>query len=633
MEITSIGQLIIGGLTIGVVYGLVGLAFAVMLKATDLLNFAQGEMVMLGALTGYTLLSALQVPFIVAFLVCSIFVGMLGILMERFILRPILTRKSPLLVLLISTVGLSLTLQALGIVIWGAEPMRYPGLTGETLEFAGLVLRPQTLWILGLGLVTVVGFHLFLHRTLTGISWRASALAPEAAALMGVSRKRNVALTFAISSGLGGAAGVLLAPIYFASFNLGATVIVKSFVAAGIGGFGLLGSILGGLAIGVTETIAAGFLASQYKDAVMYGVLIIALLMLFRSKRPEGRSVSDIPRTALVSPFELGSGDLGLWLRLALIGAGIGVWFLLPLALSSYAIHVLTLALIYGVSVLGLQVIVGYGGLLSFAQSAFFAIGAYTSALATMRLGVPFPLALILAGLVAGTASLLLVPILRLGGHYLAVATIAVHEIVVVFMIEWESLTNGAYGISGIPAPEIGPLKVTSDVSYFILTSFILLVAFLGLRFLMGSRFGRELVALRENELAASSVGINPVVRRAQAFVVGTACAGVAGGLYAHFVKFIMPEKFPIEHSLTQIVMSVVGGLGHLAGAVLGPVMVIALPEALRALRELRIIIYGLVVVVFMLWLPGGMMELLTRVWNRWVFKTLRNFKVFTGTR
>jgi len=630
MDITRVAQLIVGGLTIGCVYGLVGLAFAVMLRATDLLNFAQGELVMLGALVGYTLLAVLKVPFFVAFVVASVLVGLFGIFMERFIIRPILTKRSPLLVLLIATVGLSLTMQALGIVVWGAEPMSYPEM-GEPLKLAGIVIRPEHLWVLGLALVTVLGFHFFLHRTMTGISWRACALDPDTAALMGVSRKRNVALTFVISSGLGGGAGVLLAPMYFASFNLGGSIIIKSFAAVGLGGFSLIGSIVGGLAVGVTETLAAGLLTSEYKEVITYGILVIVLLLFFRSKRPEGRSVAEAPKTTLVSPLQMGTGRFSFWLRMTVLFLAVAAWLLVPFVARTYALHILILACIYAISVLGLQLIIGYTGQFSFAQIAFFGIGAYTSTLLTMKLGLPFPVALLFAGVVAGTISCLFVPILRLGGHYLAVATIAVQEIIVIFMTEWESITNGAYGIMNIPDPQIGPLSIDNNTSYYFLTTIVLLLVFLFVRLLSRSSFGRELMAIRENELAASSVGINLVQRKAQAFVIGTACAGIGGALYAHFMGFINPEQFLGIRSLSQIVMCVIGGLGSLVGGPLGAILVIALPEFLRMLQEYRMVMYGLLVCGFMLWLPGGMMELFTRAWNRWIFRAIQSLWSFVA--
>lgn len=623
MDAESIAQLVVGGLTIGLVYGLVGLAFAVMLKATELLNFAQGELIMLGALIGYTLLATLKVPFAVAFVVCTIAVGLIGVLMERFVLRPILTKKSPLLVVLIATVGLSLTLQAAGIIIWGAEPMSYPALSGQPLQLGSISIRPQNLWILGLSLIMMVGFRFFLQNTLTGISWRACALDPDTASLMGVSRKRNVALTFAISSGLGGAAGVLLAPMYFASFDLGAKIIIKCFAAAGLGGFGLIGSVIGGVVVGVTETLAAGLLTSEYRDVVTYGLLIVALMVMFSSSRPEGRSIAEVPRTTLIPPIKLGAAQLRTVLRASGLVLLVLAWLLVPFLLRPYALHIATLACIYGISVLGLQVIIGYTGQFSFAQAAFFGIGAYTSALLTLKLSVPFPLALLLAGVLSAAVGFLLTPILRLGGHYLAVATIAVQEIIVVFMVEWKSITNGAYGLTRIPMPQFGPLVVSKGVSYFFLVTAIVAGLLVLLRFMSRSALGRELVAIRENELAASSVGINRVARKAQAFAIGTGCAGIAGSLYAHFMGFITPEQFIHTHSLSQIVMSVIGGLGSLVGALFGSAVVIALPETLRVLNEYRMILYGLIVCVFMLWIPGGMVQLLVMAWNRWVFPLL----------
>ncbi len=244
MDWLTILQLAFSGLTIGCVYSLVGLGFALTLRATELINFAQGEMVMLGAFIGLNLITSFHLPYVVVFVLAVILTGLFGVFMERFILRRILDNKSPLLNLLIATLGISIALQALAIIVWGREPVPYPEVfSGQTLHFAGIRLQYLNLWILCMGLASMAALQFFFKKTMTGISWRAASLDPATAALYGVNRKHNVSLTFALSAALGGGAGVLIAPLFFASFGLGHSVLVKSFAAAAMGGFGVIGTM------------------------------------------------------------------------------------------------------------------------------------------------------------------------------------------------------------------------------------------------------------------------------------------------------------------------------------------------------------------------------------------------------
>ena len=277
------------------------------------------------------------------------------------------------------------------------------------------------------------------------------------------------------------------------------------------------------------------------------------------------------------------------------------------LALSS---NLVNLASILAIAALGLQLIVGYTGQFSFGHAAFYGVGAYASTLLVMKLKVPFILALPCAAIAAALAGLLIAPVLRLSGHYLAIATLAVGEIVFVLMINWKALTNGAYGIYGIPLPEIGPLKVDDDPKFFILVTLVLaLVYFIAVR-LVHSRFGRGLIAVRENELAAIAAGINPLRQKSAAFIYGSASAGVAGALYAHYGSYISPEFFSFNVSVQMVVMVVIGGLGSMPGAIIGALVVVLLPESLRAFADYRLVIYGGLIIVFMLFLPGGLADI-----------------------
>ena len=611
MDLSAIPQLAFGGLTIGCVYSLVGLGFALTLRATELINFAQGEMVMLGAFIGLTLITSLPLPYFAVFLLAVVLTGLFGVFMERFILRRILDNQAPLLNLLIATLGISIALQALAIILWGREPVPYPDIfQSQGVALLGVNLQPLNLWILFLGLASMGALHWFFQKTMTGISWRAASLDPSTAALYGVNRRRNVSLTFALSAALGGGAGVLIAPLFFASFGLGHAILVKAFAAAAMGGFGVVGTMFGGLALGVVETLAAGLVSSEYKNVIMYLILLAILMFFFRPQIPAGRSITEGSKVVAARPVSLIGTGSPLWFKLVLPAAAVLLWLCIPLAFDTYTMRILNLAVIFGVAVLGLQLIVGYTGQFSFGHAAFFGIGAYASALLTMKLNLPFIISLPLAGVLAGLAGWLVAPLLRLSGHFLAIGTLATGEIIFLLMLNWKWLTKGAYGLYGIPFPSFFGYELDTDESFFILASLVLALVYFFLRRLTRSRFGRALIAVRENELAAMVTGIKVHQQKILAFVVGTACAGLAGALYAHYISYISPESFKFHVSVEMVTMVVIGGLGSMPGGIIGALVVILLPEYLRALADYRLVVYGAMLITFMMFLPGGLTDL-----------------------
>jgi branched-chain amino acid transport system permease protein len=284
---------------------------------------------------------------------------------------------------------------------------------------------------------------------------------------------------------------------------------------------------------------------------------------------------------------------------------------------DTYALRVVNMALISAIAVLGLQMIVGLTGQFSFGHAAFFGVGAYASTIATTKLGLPVLAGLPIAALAAGIAGLIVAPILRLSGHFLAIGTLALGEIIFLLMLNLKSVTNGAYGIYGIPLPSIAGREIESEEAFFALISAVLVLVYLALRRLLRSRFGRSLVAVRENELAALASGVSPFAQKAKAFVVGSACAGIAGSLYAHYIAYINPEGFTFMVSVQFVTMVVIGGLGSLAGGIVGALVVILLPEYLRGLADFRLVVYGGLIVGFMMFLPGGLADLGRRIATR----------------
>ncbi len=180
-------------------------------------------------------------------------------------------------------------------------------------------------------------------------------------------------------------------------------------------------------------------------------------------------------------------------------------------------------------------------------------------------------------------------------------------------MLNWKWLTKGAYGLYGIPFPRLGPWEVDSEPGYYLLVSAVMVLVYLALRRLIRSRMGLALLAVRENELAALASGVEAAGAKMKAFVAGTACAGLAGALYAHYVSYINPESFTFQVSIEMVTMVVIGGLGSLPAGILGALVVVLLPEYLRALADYRLVVYGALLISFMMFLPGGLADLLRR--------------------
>lgn len=275
-------QQIISGLAVGCVYGLIALGFVLIFKATEVINFAQGEMVMIGAFIAFTLITIFKVPFILAFLLTPIICGGLGRLMERVLIRPLV--GEPVISIIMVTIGLSITLRAFAGMIWSYDTFDFPHLFSEdAIKIKSIIIAPIDIWVILVSLGLVICLFLFFKFTTLGISLQAAAQNPLASLLMGISVKRVYAMTWAISAMVGAVAGIIIAPITFLNVNMG-FLGLKAFPAAVIGGFNSIpGAIVGGIIIGISENLAGIYLPLWFKDIFAY-VVMLAVLMI----RPEG---------------------------------------------------------------------------------------------------------------------------------------------------------------------------------------------------------------------------------------------------------------------------------------------------------------------------------------------------------
>ena len=282
---------------------------------------------------------------------------------------------------------------------------------------------------------------------------------------------------------------------------------------------------------------------------------------------------------------------------------------------SPYHLHVLIMAGVFAILALSLNLLLGYTGQLSLGHAAFFGIGAYTSALLALKLEWSFWLALPSAAVAAGLAGWAIGRLaLKLRGAYFVLVTISFAGVISLVSINWMELTNGPLGLPGVPPPELGPWSLRTKTAYYYLVLAAAALAYLVCHRLVYSRIGRALVALRENEPLAESVGIDGTRYLVLAAVVSAALAGVAGSLYAHYTRFVSPEVFLFTYTVTMVIMVIAGGKGTLVGPVIGALLFTALPEALREAMawQWQMLAYGVVLVVLVFFLPRGIVPAIT---------------------
>ncbi|WP_417913997.1 ABC transporter permease subunit [Candidatus Electronema sp. JM] len=283
-----------------------------------------------------------------------------------------------------------------------------------------------------------------------------------------------------------------------------------------------------------------------------------------------------------------------------------------PHLVSTYQVNIMSTALLYMLLGLGLNIVVGMAGLLDLGYVAFYAVGAYSYALLNLHFGIGFWTALPIGGLLAALFGILLgFPVLRLRGDYLAIVTLGFGEIIRLVLENWTAFSQGPSGISGIPRPGFFGLKMTLDQSltylYYLMLLMVILTVFATSR-LQNSRIGRAWAALREDETACRAMGINKTKIKLAAFASGAFWAGMAGVLFAAKTTFVNPASFTFMESAVILCIVVLGGMGSIPGVIIAALLLILLPEYLRALADYRMLAFGATLVLMMIFRPGGLL-------------------------
>ena len=277
-------QQLVNGITLGGVYALIAVGYTMVYGVIQLINFAHGEVYMLGGFLAYTLVAVLGMPFFPAFILTLLICALLGVILDFVAYRPL--RKAPRLAALITAIGMSIFLQNMALLIWGSQIKSYPRdmlpafFSDAAITFADVSLSWLQLFILAITLLSMIVLHLTIHKTRIGMAMRAISQDKTASALMGIGVNRVISFTFAIGSAMGGMAGILVGLYYNAIFpTMGYVAGIKAFAAAVLGGIGSVpGAMLGGGVLGIAEVMGAGYISSEYRDGISYAVMIAVIL-------------------------------------------------------------------------------------------------------------------------------------------------------------------------------------------------------------------------------------------------------------------------------------------------------------------------------------------------------------------
>jgi branched-chain amino acid transport system permease protein len=275
-------QVLIGALMIGSIYGLLALGYSLIYKASGLMTFVQGELLMIGSFLGLTFYKYLQLSFFISFLLTMICMFILGMLIEKSIIRVLVQKGSGGIYVVLSTIALSIIFQNLAMLIWGSVPLQFPPIFKVSLiNIGGINIAPESLLVLATSIICMVALHLYIKMTKFGTAMRAAAQDPLAASSIGINVSLTTGVTWGLSSALAGVAGVLIGPLFGVMATMGSMVGLKGFAGAVVGGYGdMYGAIIGSLSIGIIETFSASYISSVYKEFLVFFIMI--LVMIFK---------------------------------------------------------------------------------------------------------------------------------------------------------------------------------------------------------------------------------------------------------------------------------------------------------------------------------------------------------------
>ena len=606
------------GLCSGLSYAMLAVGLVLVYRATKVINFAHGEIGAFGAAVLGILVVDHGWNFWLALLVAIAIGAAVGALVEVLVVRRLFHR--PRFVLLIATIGVSQVLffaQAALPSVRNQGP--YPTPIDRVLQIDQFFLRSEHFMVLALVPALIAGVTLFLNRNPHGLAIKACAENADAAQLGGISIRRVSSFVWVLAGVLATLTTVLVNPLKGAvvgapSIALGPGLLLRALIAVLIGRFVSLPWVLaGGIGVGIVEAL---LFSNVQNPGTTDAVLLVAacVLVLWRGRTmaiDHGGSWFDASRAAA------GDGNRGRRTRQWGIAAAVGFGVLLPLVASSSSQSFLfSRMLIFALVALSVTVLTGWAGQLSLGQFGFVGLGAMTTAALVDR-GMPFGAAAVYATFASALAAVLLgTPALRVRGPLFAVLTLAFAVAANGWILN-QSWFLGDRTLANIPRGELGPIDLGSQRTYYYLCLVVVVLAGLGLGRLRRTGVGRAIVAVRDNERGAASYTISPALAKLTAFGVSGALAGLAGALLGGLQVQFGTDTFRPDLSFLVVTIAVIGGLGSVPGALLGAVYVLGVPAMFGHSLEVQLLTSGAGLLLLLLVLPGGLVELATRVGRR----------------
>ncbi|MGD1885294.1 MAG: ABC transporter permease [Paracoccaceae bacterium] len=590
---------------------LVACGLSLIFGVTRIVNFAHGSLYMIGAYTGYSLMQVLPgaVGFWGAIVVAGLVVGLVGLLIEILVLRPVY--RAPELFQLVATFGVILVIQDLALMIWGPEDLlgpRAPGLRG-VVRIMGEPIPKYDIALLIITPFVAVALWYLITKTRLGVLVRAATQDREMVGALGVNQSWLFTGVFALGSALAGLGGALQLPKGGADLLMDFNILAPVFVVVVIGGMGSLpGAYLAAIIISVLNVFGVSYLP-QSTLVLMFVVMIVVLMIrpygLFGREEVAGEhgQVGEPER-----PIKPASNTVRM-----VVAAGLLVLALLPLYGSHFSLVLITDVLIFCLFAASLHFLLGTGGLVSFGHAAYYGGGAYVAALLVTHVDSQMELAFLLAPFGAGLAALSIGWVcLRLTGVYFAMLTLAFAQLIWSLVFQWGDFTGGDDGLVNI-----WPAQWLKDTTvYFYFTLVIATSGILILRHVAHSPFGYALRAARDSERQAEATGIDTRKVRLLAFGFAGFMGGLAGALFVFSKGSVFPNELEIARSFDALIVVFLGGVKTLAGGVVGAGFFKGIEELLIRFEYWRLLM-GLLIIFVVIAAPDGVVGSLRKGMER----------------
>lgn len=608
---------LLNGVSFGMILFLLAMGLSITLGVMGILNLAHGSLFMIGGFVGVSVVHA-GGGFWLAVVAGSIGAALAGLIMERLFLGRLYKQLDNQVLL---TLGLVYIIGNAALWIYGGRVQIFdpPPMLNWKIAIGRYAFPFYRIFLIGVGAVTFVVLWWLIEKTRVGAIVRAGMDNKEMTMGMGVNYGLTCSAVFALGAGIGGFAGTLSIPFTGVVQSMALDILLYALIVVVVGGAGsVVGSLLGALIIGIVDA----FGKSYFPDFAMFSIyLVLIVMLLLRPRGLLGRKQDVEDSGGEPPPFVSGRfPGSPLFHLIPWILCFLAFVALPPLA-PQYLQSMMTKIVIFAIFALSLNLLWGYGGLISLGHATFFGVGAYLSTIVIVRMGItsfwmPALIAVVTAGVLAAVYGVIA---LRVKGLYFLLVTLALGQLIFYVAEKWRSVTGGSNGIIGIPYPDMGIQGLTLDsLSYYFFVLAIAVLCYYLLYRIVHSPFGQALQGIRDDEKKMQSLGYNTWLHKYIAFVIAGMFAAVGGVLFSYFLVVVGPPQLSITNSTMAILMVIIGSTRVFWGPVVGAVVVILLEYFASVYMPQRWpLLLGAVFVIAVMFLKEGIGISLLRLYSR----------------